>query len=219
MVRRTLALVAALVAALFAFAGPAHAGGPTSVMLSAPPSVVAVGYNDQRYYDLQQLIQTAPKLDAAGAVHESGKFVRATWLIHDMSVWRIDIIYPDAPGGPWISTQEFNGTTPSKVTWHRAADPVKLLRLLDSFKLRSGEFDGGPTLDDGYVVPTPDAAGAPVQTQPPAVATAATGATASTSFFTGWRWIIPGVLLGAAIAVGAVRLFSKRGDWQLIDAE
>jgi hypothetical protein len=96
---------------------------------------------------------------------------------------------------------------------------VKLLRLLDSFKLRSGEFDGGPTLDDGYVVPTPDAAGAPVQTQPPAVATAATGTTASTSFFTGWRWIIPGVLLGAAIAVGAVRLFSKRGDWQLIDAE
>src|SRR5215217_91545 len=75
-----------------------------------------------------------------------------------MSVWRIDVIYPDAPGGPWISPQEFlTETKPAKPTWHRAADPVKLLRLVDSFKLLKGKFDGGPTLDDGYTIaePTP----------------------------------------------------------------
>jgi hypothetical protein len=218
MVRRTLALVAALFALTAITAVPAHAGGPTSVMLSAPPSVVAIGYNDQRYYDLQELVQTTAKPGKAEESHEAGKFIRAAWLIHDMIVWRIDIIYPDAPGGPWIATQEFmTGTKPDKPTWHRAADPEKLLRLLDSFKLRSGEFDGGPTLDDGYLVPTPAAASAPVQTPPPAQAAAT--ATASTSFFTGWRWIIPGVLLGAGVAVAAVRLFPKRRDWQLIDAE
>lgn len=216
MIRRTLALVAALLAATAFTALPAHAGGPTSVLLSAPPNVAAVGYDDQRYYDLQNLIQTSSKPDAGSEVHSIGKFVRATWLIHDMSVWRIDVVYPDAPGGPWISTEEFmTDTKPAKPTWHRAADPERLLQVLGSFKLLSGKFDGGPTLDDGYAVPTQDAAGAPVQTPAPAQA----GVTTSSSFFSGWRWMIPGVLLGAAVAVVAVRLFPKRRDWQLIDVE
>ncbi|RZU01401.1 hypothetical protein EV645_8231 [Kribbella rubisoli] len=208
MVRRTLALVAALVAIVFAVATPAHAGGPTSVLLSAPPYVTAVGYDDQRYYDLQELVQNAPKGDEGGTAHEAGKFVRATWLIHDMSVWRIDIIYPDAPGGPWISTQEFNGTTPSKLTWHRPPDPERLREVLGSLRLLNAKFDGGPTLDDGYSV-----ADAPVTTPAPAPAQSqVTG----TNVFTGWRWIIPGVLIGAAAAVVAVRLFPKR-RWELID--
>lgn len=208
MVRRTLALVAALVATVFAVATPAHAGGPTSVLLSAPPYVTAVGYDDQRYYDLQELVQNAPKGDEGGTAHEAGKFVRATWLIHDMSVWRIDIIYPDAPGGPWISTQEFNGTTPSKLTWHRPPDPERLREVLSSLKLLNAKFDGGPTLDDGYSV-----ADAPVTTPAPVPAQSQV---TSTNVFTGWRWIIPGVLIGAAAAVVAVRLFPKR-RWELID--
>ena len=208
MVRRTLALVAALVATVFAVATPAHAGGPTSVLLSAPPYVTAVGYDDQRYYDLQELVQNAPKGDEGGTAHEAGKFVRATWLIHDMSVWRIDIIYPDAPGGPWISTQEFNGTTPSKLTWHRPPDPERLREVLGSLRLLNAKFDGGPTLDDGYSV-----ADAPVTTPAPAPAQSQV---TSTNLFTGWRWIIPGVLIGTAAAVVAVRLFPKR-RWELID--
>ncbi|WUJ69146.1 hypothetical protein OG809_29050 [Kribbella soli] len=212
MVRRTLAFVAALVATVFAVATPAHAGGPTSVLLSAPPYVTAVGYDDQRYYDLQELVQNAPKGDEGGTAHEAGKFVRATWLIHDMSVWRIDIIYPDAPGGPWISTQEFNGTTPSKLTWHRPPDPERLREVLGSLRLLNAKFDGGPTLDDGYSV-----ADAPVTTPSPAPAPApAQSQVTSTNLFTGWRWIIPGVLIGAAAAVVAVRLFPKR-RWELID--
>ncbi|WP_328999155.1 hypothetical protein OHA18_32505 [Kribbella sp. NBC_00709] len=210
MVRRTLALVAALAAALFAAAIPAHAGGPTSVLLSSPPSVTAVGYDDQRYYDLQELVQNAPEADNADPAREAGRFVRATWLIHDMMVWRIDIIYPEAPGGPWISTQEFNGTTPSKLTWHHPTDGARLLRLLDSFKLLNTKFDGGPTLDDGYSV-----ADAPVTTPTPAPAPAQSQVT-TTNAFTGWRWVIPGVLIGAAAAVLAVRFFPKR-RWELID--
>lgn len=212
MIRRTLALTAALFAALTALnALPAHAGGPTSVLLSAPPHVAAVGYDDERYYDLQNLIQGPSKPDPGGDVHSVGKFVRATWLIHDMSVWRIDVIYPDAPGGPWISTEEFlTGTKPAKPTWHRAADPARLLQVLGTFKLLDGKFDGGPTLDNGYSVADPSA---PVTTPEPAPAQAQSQTT--TNVFTGWRWIIPGVLIGAAAAVAAVRLFPKR-RWELI---
>ncbi|MET9272438.1 hypothetical protein [Kribbella sp. NPDC003557] len=208
MVRRILVLVVLL----FALgATPAHAGGPTSVLLSAPPSVVAVGYEDQQYSDLQQLIQTTTQHDVGSEAHSVGRFVRATWLIHDMSVWRIDVIYPDAPGGPWIATEEFmGGTKPAKPTWHRPADPVRLLQVLGSLELLEGESIGGPTLDDGYTAEqaTPE----PAQTQP----AQAEAAGSSPTFFTGWRWIIPGVLLGAAVAVVAARLFPKR-RWELID--
>lgn len=211
MIRRTLALVAGLLALTAFTALPADAGGPTSVLLSAPPHVAAVGYDDERYYDLQNLIQTSSKGDPGSEVHSIGKFVRATWLIHDMSVWRIDVIYPDAPGGPWISTEEFmNDTRPAKPTWHRAADPARLLEVLGSFKILDGKFDGGPTLDDGYSVAAAPVT-TPTPTPPPAQSQVAT-----TNAFTGWRWIIPGVLIGAAVAVVAVRLFPKR-RWELID--
>jgi hypothetical protein len=212
MIRRTLAMVAALLALAAFTALPAHAGGPTSVLLSSPPTVAAVGYDDERYYDLQNLIQTTSKADAGIEVHGIGRFVRATWLIHDMSVWRVDIIYPDAPGGPWISTEEFmTDSKPTKPTWHRAADPARLLQVLGSFKLLDGTFDGGPTLGDGYSV-----ADAPVTTPTPAPAQSQVS---TTNVFTGWRWIIPGVLIGAAAAIAAVRLLPKRSDWRLIDAE
>ena len=209
MVRRILVLVVLL----FALgATPAQAGGPTSVLLSAPPSVIAFGYDDQQYSDLQQLVQTTTQHDeATGESHAVGSFVRATWLIHDMSVWRIDVIYPDAPGGPWIATEEFNGELKqAQPTWHRSTAPVKLLQLLTSLKLLEGEFEGGPPLSDGYEVPSQE------QTTTPTPAPVQTNVTASPSFFTGWRWIIPGVLLGAAVAVVAVRLFPKR-QWDLID--
>ena len=207
MVRRILVLVVLLFAIGVT---PAQAGGPTSVLLSAPPSVVAFGYDDQQYSDLQQLIQTAPQHDeGTEESHSVGSFVRATWLIHDMSVWRIDVIYPDAPGGPWIATEEFTGETkPAKPTWHRSAASVKLLQLLGSLKLLEGNFEGGPTLSDGYEVPAQQETATPAPVQ--------TTVTTSPTFFTGWRWIIPGVVLGAAVALVALRLFPKR-QWELVD--
>ncbi|MGW6196666.1 hypothetical protein ACWF0M_11025 [Kribbella sp. NPDC055110] len=217
MVRRILMLVVVLFAIGVT---PAHAGGPTSVLLSAPPSVVAFGYNDPRYDELSRLTELTRSEPTDG--HPSGRFVRATWLIHDMSVWRIDIIYPDAPGGPWIATEDLmSGTKPAKPTWHRATDPVKLLKLLGDLKLLSGEFYGGPSLDDGYAVEqsTPEPAPAPAAPAPAAPAPAApvqAQVSTTSSVFTGWRWIIPGVLLGAAVTVVALRLFPKR-RWELID--
>ncbi len=221
MVRRTFALIVAVIAVGVGAAASAWAGGPTSVLLSAPPHVVAFGYDDPQYSELRRLTDVAASRGGYigdPEAHGTGSFVRATWLIHDMSVWRIDIIYPYAPGGPWIATTEsLDGSTmPTEPRWHTATDPVRLLKLLGSLPLLAGERNGDPS----YGGPTsfgrqPEAT--PV-TQP-AAEPPAPSQTASTDIFTGWRWIIPGFLLGAVFAVIAVRLLPKRNDWQLIDVE
>jgi hypothetical protein len=213
MVRRTLTLLAALFAVVALGTTPAHAGGPTSVLLSAPPYVTAVGYQDQRYADLQRLTELAPGTTKTGTeLHDIGHFIRATWLIHDMSVWRIDIIYPDAPGGPWVATTESmtTGSMPDNPTWHTATDRLALLKLLGAMKLLNSKgFDGGPTtLDYPSTDTTPESAH-----QPPAT----TPVKAEPAFFTGWRWVIPGAILGAVIAVVTTRLFPHR-RWELLDA-
>ncbi|MEV0287824.1 hypothetical protein AB0H36_27240 [Kribbella sp. NPDC050820] len=212
MVRRTLAFCIALLAVAAFGAAPAQAGGPTSVVLSSPPKVVAIGYEDSQYDELQRLTDVSGSRDPVGKEqHEVGRFVRATWLIHDMSVWRIDIIYPDAPGGPWIATRaSLDGSTlPEKPVWHTATDRVALLKLLGSMKLLDGDAWGGPTESYGQVDSAPAA-----EEPPPAAAV-----TETTGFFTGWRWTIPGFLLGAVAAVVAVRMLPRRRDWQLVDAE
>ena len=206
MYRRIVGFLAAVLAVGCVGALPAGAGGPTSVLLSAPPTLVAVGYEDQRYADLQKLtgIESLDKLGADR--HDVGNFVRATWLIHDMTPWRLDIIYPDAPGGPWIATTEITpGATTPEPTWHRAADPVRLLKLLGSLGLLAGERNGEESLGGPTSLAPQTPAATPVHT-------------ASTSIFTGWRWTIPGFLFGAVVAVIAVRFLPKRREWELIDA-
>ena len=221
MIRRTFALIVAVIAVGVFAAAPAWAGGPTSVLISAPPHVVAFGYDDPQYAELQRLTDVAASRDGYigdPEAHGTGPFVRATWLIHDMSVWRIDIIYPDAPGGPWIATTEsLDGSTmPTEPRWHTATDPVRLLKFLGSLQLLAGERIGEPS----YGGPTsfgrePSAAPA---TQP-AAEPPAPSQTATTGIFTGWRWTIPGFLLGAGVVVLAARLLPKRPDWQLTDLE
>lgn len=222
MVRRTVVLLAVMLMAATVGTVPAQAGGPTSVVLSAPPKLVAIGYEDRRYEELQRLTVGSPSGESGHENHAVGNFVRATWLIHDMFVWRLDIIYPEAPGGPWIArTEDTNGSgkLPDEPVWFKAtADPSALLRLLSSLRLygaeRAGEqFYGGPT----NLNPQPGAESTPA-TSPETVRTNTTAAAPST-FFTGWRWLIPGFLLGAVVAVLAVRLIPKRQDWQLTDIE
>jgi hypothetical protein len=225
MVRRTLALLAAVIAVAAVGAAPADAGGPTSVLLSAPPRVAAVGYDDRAYEELQRLTQVAGSKPAVGDErHDSGAFVRAAWMIHDMSVWRLDIIYPDVEGGPWIATTEtLDGKTmPAQPTWHTSTDPAALLKLLGSLKLLPSQQEqpgsyGGPTSMDWNLQSAPGPATEPIPSTAPAAPPQAQ--TASTGVLTGWRWIIPGVLIGALVAVFAIRLLPKRRDWQLVDAE
>jgi hypothetical protein len=193
---------------------PAEAGGPTSVLLSAPsvPKVVAAGYEDATYAKLQELTATdSNDKPGSGHDHESGSFVRATWLIHDMMVWRLDIIYPDAPGGVWIATTQDTGSgqLSEQPVWHRATDSVQLTKLLDVLGLIGNDDNffggGGPTsLPQGV---------------PAAETPAAATVKAEQGALSGWRWTIPGFALGAVAAWLTTRLLPKRRPWELIDAE
>jgi hypothetical protein len=205
--RIALLLVAVLAISVIAMT-PAQAGGPTSVVLSAPniPEVVAVGYDDKAYSDLQQLLSTPAATD--GEEHAEGRVIRATWLIHDMTVWRLDLIYPDARGGPWIATSEDrtgNRQLSENPVWHRATDSAGLSKLLHSLGLM-GDSKGEPV--------------APAQAAPEA-ATDQPAATlkADQSTFSGWRWSIPGFLVGALLALAAVRYLPRRRPWELTDEE
>ncbi|MFB6722437.1 hypothetical protein ACFCV3_19830 [Kribbella sp. NPDC056345] len=217
MVRRALALFATLLVVAALTTIPAAAGGPTSVLLSAPPHLLAFGYDDPEYAELQKLTSVEGTRDVPGSEqHEVGAFVRATWLIHDMSVYRLDIIYPDAPGGPWIATTEVSADSgaATRPTWHTATDPVALVKLLSGLKLLPGLRNG----EQARGGPTSIAQSQPATQPETEPATPSAAEIAAPSFFTGWRWLLPGALLGALLTWAATRFLRQR-RWDLIEPD
>lgn len=220
--RRTVLLIVLGLAGVGAL--PAHAGGPTSVLLSAPNAgkVVAAGYEDKVYGQLQALLDTETsgiEVPEQQQEHASGNYVRATWMIHDMTPWRLDLIYPDAPGGPWIATTESagGGQLPDKPVWHRATNDVQLVKLLVSLGLLHGNKNdsntfGGPTTLPQAAPETPTEVAAVDDTP------TATVLKTEQKPLLGWRWSIPGFLVGAAAVYLFLRLAPRR-HWQLIDEE
>lgn len=229
-IRRTFALLFAVLITVAGAALPASAGGPTSVLLSAPPKVVAFGYEDEGYARLQALTDIDVNSHPAGErdEHTEGPFVRALWLIHDMAIWRFDLIYPKAAGGPWIATYESvdgMASLPAKPIWHRSSDPAALTELLTSLKLVGGEFTGGPVappdLMQPSVVPEPTPAVTQQESGIAGQQTAPAGQTIGTrpAALSGWRWIIPGIVLGAVAGYLALRYVPRRRPWELTDVE
>lgn len=211
--RRTVLVAAAVLMAASGGVTPAAAGGPTSVLLSASAiaKVAAVGYSDQAYVDLQEAVQAIDSTATANpptAAPETGRVVRATWLIHDQTVWRLDSIYLDTAGGPWIATVEsLEGQPAGEPVWHRSTNPAKLEKVLGQLGLLGGRTAStAPTT--AAAVPSAPPAAAPTQT-----------VQAETSALTGWRWALPGFGLGLIVAVAAVRLLPRRRQWELVDAD
>jgi hypothetical protein len=204
-----LAIAASLVLGL---AGSAAAGGPTSVLLVVPgegrtASLYTGSADYQRLADLVGAFSVtcgdAPRSSPpegggddgpAGTTHESGPGVTLTWLMHDVSVWRIDRVYLDADGGPWISTQ---GDVGSEIdwtkhpTWHRSSDGKALTALLDRLGV-------GTTAARSAV-----AAPAPTLTAEAVAARTSTGhvTPAAGSSADAWMAGIGGVVLGVAITL------------------
>lgn len=79
-------------------AGPAAAGGPTSVLLASPysDSATALYYTDNDYAELASLLggQDLPGSPAQAPAYAAGApYVTVTWLTHDVMVWRLDRIF------------------------------------------------------------------------------------------------------------------------------
>jgi hypothetical protein len=215
---RAALIVIALAALTLLVAGPAQAGGPTSVLLVVPGTgqTASLYYTDADYGTLARLVGAfgdpagTGKTDASGRSHESGTQVNVTWLIHDVMVWRVDRIYLGVGGGPWIATQtDVSGSGniwDSKVVWHTASDGARLAALVGKLGVR-------PSTSATGIDPAPGgAAGTIAPSSAPSTARAAAAthdankpANASMPGWSGLVWGLGGLALGVAVTVIATR--------------
>jgi hypothetical protein len=151
--RVLLALLVAFLAIGVAPPPSAHAGGPTSVLMSSPDQqrVGAAYYSDAAYSGLTAAVgggQTGPNAPPAGLATGGGEDVRLTWLIHDVQIWRIDRVHLTSANGMWIETVvDVSGKgriLDLPAHWHRPADEAALVAVLSEAGLL-GDSGAPPT--------------------------------------------------------------------------
>lgn len=142
MLRRVTAVLAVITAVFLVVVPPASAGGPTSVLIASPSKgrAAALYATQSDYQDLENYLGGNPRerdKDAPESLHggPGTSAFNVTWLLHDVRVWRVDRVFFDIPGGPWVETHMsvVDGSPdlgqPGVV--HRASSPKQLSALLD----------------------------------------------------------------------------------------
>ncbi|HEX5087141.1 MAG TPA: hypothetical protein VFV89_04980 [Nocardioides sp.] len=212
-IRALTVVLTAWVLVLLAPAGPATAGGPTSVLLSVPGEgrTASLYYTDASYDELAHLVGVdggSGTTDDAGRSHEAGTGVNVTWLIHDVMPWRVDRIYLQGEGAPWIATQVVEGDTDSvwdsPVVWHQPEDGKALTRLLNSLGV------GQPGAAAGSLTSAEPGGIVPPSVEPAAAGTTPADDTSDTPAGHGVRWGLGGLAVGVLLAAGWMRLRSVR---------
>lgn len=207
-IRIPLAL-AVLVTALLTWFAPASAGGPTSALLVVPGEgkTASLYYTDPEYEPLASLVgvggDEVHRVDRSGRSHETGPGVTVTWMIHDVTPWRVDRIYLAGPGAPWIATQILGETGDpwGSPVWHQPEAPVRLERLLDRLGVgeaarQAGEFEGVA----GAPMPAA-AAPPPAEVEPETRAAATTESSGITRGAWGLAWGLIGAVVGVALSL------------------
>lgn len=214
--RAALTAATALALALTtALAGPAQAGGPTSVLMVVPGTgqTSSLYTGDPDYEALAGAVGAfsdgaAGNVDGSGAGHEVDTGVTLTWMIHDVSVWRVDRVYLDAKGGPWIASQVDQtgiGVFNQPVVWHTSSDPAALTDVLERHGVAgvagtgATDADSAPVQPDVAAVPDAPAADDTTGTSEPA-------AESSNSRAGMLAWGLGGLALGIALTLAAIRL-------------
>ena len=175
--RRLAALVAAVAATLLVLvAPPASAGGPTSVLVvnydGARASAALTG--SAEYAALERALDpyVTPTGDALAQASFMNTRLRLTWMIHDVTPWRVDAISIDGTD-VWIETTMSlaDGTSlfEAPTIRHRAKDAALLLNTLGELGVL-----GDPKPVAGAA---PHAAASGTAGAPPAAAPAATAST------------------------------------------
>lgn len=184
--------------ALFAVAfgsWPAYAGGPTSVLVGSPATrqAAALYHDEAAYRDLMRIVTGGEAVPAEEAHTQDGRHINVTWLAHDTSVWRIDRIYLDAPGGPQVRTElelRESGSEPVR----RVAEPGELHALLNDLGLLENSAPDRPASGDAAVGDRPASGDAAVDR---VAATRITDPGGKP-----WEWGIGGLVAGALLALG-----------------
>ena len=215
-VGRLVTVVVLSAASCLLAAGTGWAGGPTSALLVSPDLERAAGvyYSDPEYQLLETLLAEPAVSDPSVEVPSGGSgYITVTWLVHDVSIWRIDRILLAKDGNHLIITQLMNGPSntgdgmyPGQLgddtaIKHRATDPAALQSLLEKLGL-TGVAPGGTTDVAGPADQGAQAQAArneAVQTGVVETAAGPAGAGAAP-----W-WLLAGVVLGIVVAVTAIR--------------
>ncbi|MDC5697877.1 hypothetical protein OO014_11450 [Intrasporangium calvum] len=146
--RRFAVVVLAAVAAVLALpVGSARAGGPTSVLVvNHEEATAAAAVTGSTVYDalVRSLDAMSPPAGEQRPPADSmAASLRLTWLIHDVTPWRVDGLVIDGQD-VWVSTTMSSGTAElfeQDAVWHRPADARLLLATLTSL----GAIGDSPT--------------------------------------------------------------------------
>lgn len=194
--RRILAVALLALVAVTGLPAAAHAGGPTSVLVTQPGvSAAGLYYTDEAYDDLLGLLPTeetrGKELPPGGGVAYS-----LTWMVHDVMPWRIDRVSVHGDGTAWVAT---TFSTDATAGWQPVGEGTALFDLLEAV-LADGE---APGLVSGTTAGSV-----------PATPTAEPRTVTETEWFSlsGWRWVVPGALLGLLAGVAAARARHARAD-------
>jgi hypothetical protein len=166
--RRLAALAAALAAALLVLsAPPASAGGPTSVLVVNYEGARAAGAltGSTAYADLEKALDpyTPPTGERTSPASFMATQVRLTWMIHDVTPWRVDAVIIDGDD-VWVETAMDSGTgdglfnVPS--VRHRPRDPALLMSTLGALGVLGEKPAGSARPEASAPAPAPDAAAA-----------------------------------------------------------
>ncbi|MFI5570815.1 hypothetical protein ACIA6T_26440 [Streptomyces sp. NPDC051740] len=217
-VRQLTAVMGALATALALMmweASPVSAGGPTSVLVVSPESgeTASVYYSDKQYGELERLLGPVGKGTRERppeAVSASPRLINVTWMVHDVTPWRVDRVFmADAGQDAWIHTAARFNESPDGL-WHRAEDPTDLYKILYSLDVM-GERSGTGSAPGIYPAPWETEQAEPGKDQ--AAAASGTRAAPTTDDGTDWWWAIPGAVAGAVLAL-VLRPYVTR--WPLI---
>ncbi|MET9149854.1 hypothetical protein ABZX82_01025 [Streptomyces griseoflavus] len=192
-------------------ASPASAGGPTSVLVVSPESeeTASLYHSDQGYAELERLLGPAGKGTRERppeAVSASARLINVTWMVHDVTPWRVDRVFMgDADKDVWIHTAAHPGDAPNGL-WHRAEHPRDVRTFLFALGVM-GETAGSGSAPGIYPGPWETESAGPGTERDTAVS--GTPAAAGAGDGADWWWAIPGVAVGAALAL-VLRPYVKR---------
>jgi hypothetical protein len=186
--RRILAIALLALTAVTGLPATAHAGGPTSVLVTQPGAAAAgLYYSDEAYGELLRLLP-ADETRGEAEPPSGGVDYNLTWMIHDVSAWRYDRVTVAGDGTAWVST---TFTSDAVGGWEPAGAGTELFDLLSA------------VLDDSAA---PAVVTVPAAETPGSTPLAAPQEPRTTWFsLAGWRWLVPGGLLGVLVGAAAAR--------------
>ncbi|MER5212262.1 hypothetical protein ABT063_17180 [Streptomyces sp. NPDC002838] len=201
-------------------ASSASAGGPTSVLLVSPQSTetASLYYSDKEYGELERLLGqpgTGTRDKPPEAPLTAARQINVTWMVHDVSPWRLDRVFPLTDADDvWIHTAA-NLTETVNGHWHRAQQPDRLRALLKKVGVMGKASNEGAV---SGIYPAPWETG-DTATDPPdtTTATVQTGTPAADDDME-WWWALPGAAAGAALAL-VLRPYALRKPWNRLRRE